>query len=448
MYKTIAAIALPILLLLLVGFAVWGFQVREERNTVLIKAENQYQRSFYELNDNLEQLHHELAKLQMLTVEGSQRKALANIWRLANLAQNDISQLPLTLLPFHETQQLLHNISTFAYNTTVRDVQRAPLTRAERNLLKRLYARTGEISTELRRVQTAIMSKQLRWMDVEIALAEENSKRDQSIIDGFKLVNKKVTQYDDLDFGPSVTMKNWMEQPLAKDERLLSEEVLKRKAAAIGDGRVIKTVRDQAMSKRAISQFIVKHRQTGERVTVQLSRRSGEPIWFLHARPVTKGKLDERQALKKAKAYIAKHKMVDMEFVSYDEYEHTASLTFVKRWHKTLIYPHKIVLKVALDNGEVIGLQADMEHATKASLDAKWRTLLVKQGLSSQQALALLGPDFKVQSLSEAIILDERRQPVHTYQIEGKFDRHVYRMFLSVVDGREVQAELLENVEI
>jgi spore germination protein len=446
MYKNIASIVSPLLLLLVIALAVWGFQVREEKNTVLIKAENQYQRSFFELNDHIEQLHHELAKLQMVKAESSQRKAIANVWRLANLAQNNISQLPLSLLPFHETQKLLHNVSHFAYKTNIRDTKTAPLTQAERTLLTNLYKRTGEISTELRRVQTAVMSKQLRWMDVELAQIEENTTRDTSIVDGFQLVNEKVTEYEDLDFGPTVTTKKWTDQQPIKPGEALDPILLRKKAESITGGKVVKTLADKTLAKHGISQYLVRHANTGERITVQINQRNAEPIWFLHARKIEKSKLTQQQALKQAEKYLKRHQIRSMEFVAFDTYQQTASVTFVKSRNKTLIYPHKIVVKVALDNGEIIGLQSDLQFSSVPT--ERWDSLIKGVRIAKPDALRFMGKDFKVRSVQMAIVNSEEKAPILCYQFEGKFDHHVYRIFIDASNGTEIQSELLEDIEI
>ena len=104
MYKKISAYTLPILVLLLFAITAWGFQVRDEKQTILINAENQYQRSFHELNANVKELNLEISNVEMINQPQSQRETLANVWRVANLAQNNISQLPLAFLTFQETQ--------------------------------------------------------------------------------------------------------------------------------------------------------------------------------------------------------------------------------------------------------------------------------------------------------------------------------------------------------
>jgi spore germination protein len=61
-YRRIAAILFPIAVIALIGTVVWGYQENQDKNAVLIKAENQYQRAFHELNFHLDQLQDELGK--------------------------------------------------------------------------------------------------------------------------------------------------------------------------------------------------------------------------------------------------------------------------------------------------------------------------------------------------------------------------------------------------
>lgn len=82
--------------------------------------------------------------------------------------------------------------------------------------LKTLYQNSAEISKDLQKVQDKVIGKKLRWMDVETALATEQKAEDNTIIDGFKTVDKRVAAYPELDYGPSVasiydkrSVKSW-----------------------------------------------------------------------------------------------------------------------------------------------------------------------------------------------------------------------------------------------
>lgn len=196
----------PLTALLLLGALVWGYQENQEKNSILIKAENQYQRAFHDLSFHVERLHGELGNTLAVntTSNGMHRKGLVNVWRITSEAQNEINQLPLTLLPFSETEEFLSKIANFSYKAAVRDFTKKPLTEGEMANLKTLYQNSAEISKDLQKVQDKVIGKKLRWMDVETALATEQKAEDNTIIDGFKTVDKRVAAYPELDYGPSV----------------------------------------------------------------------------------------------------------------------------------------------------------------------------------------------------------------------------------------------------
>lgn len=118
-------------------------------------------------------------------------------------AQNDVGQLPLTLLPFNKTEEFLANIGNFSYRAAVRDLDKEPLSEEEYETLKVLYKQSGDIQKELRDVQHMVLENNLRWMDVELALASGDEASDNTIIDGFKTVEKTVSGYEESDLGPT-----------------------------------------------------------------------------------------------------------------------------------------------------------------------------------------------------------------------------------------------------
>jgi spore germination protein len=314
-------------------------------------------------------------------------------------------------------------------------------------MLSNLYKRTGEISQELRNVQTAVMNKQLRWMDVEMALADERGQRDNAIIDGFKLVNQKVVEFEEFDWGPSARTKHLVDEPLVTTAKPLADVEMKKQAAKLVGGTTIRQVRDKKLQARGVSQWLVRHKMSGEHVSVQMNRYTGQALLFLHSRPVSKAKVSAEQAMLKAEKYMKQNRFPNMEAVAFDRYEQTASITFVENKHKTLYYPHKVVVNVALDNGEVIGLQSQLPFADSPSKKSA-EQLLGIQNITQSKARSLLESQFRVQSVRKAVIENEQGEQVLCFQFEGRMDDQNYRIFLNAADGREEQVERLSEVEI
>ena len=153
MYKRLSSVMFPIFAVLLIGALVWGYQENQEKNAILIKAENQYQRAFHDLSFHMDKLHSEIGNTLAVnsTSQGMHRKGLMNVWRLTSEAQNEINQLPLTMLPFNETEEFLSRISNFAYQASMRDLTNEPLSEKEVGNLKRLYQNSSEITKTYRK---------------------------------------------------------------------------------------------------------------------------------------------------------------------------------------------------------------------------------------------------------------------------------------------------------
>src|SRR5690606_823531 len=137
MYRRLSMVLLPILLIALVGVGVWGYRENQQKNAILIKAENQYQRAFNNLAFQMEELNKQLGNALAVGANSSlfHRKCLVNVWRITSEAQSEINQLPLSLLPFSKTEEFLANISRFSYHTAVRDLTKEPLSEQEVQVL-------------------------------------------------------------------------------------------------------------------------------------------------------------------------------------------------------------------------------------------------------------------------------------------------------------------------
>ncbi len=115
MYRRIAAVLFPVAVLALIGTAVWGYKENQEKSSLLIKAENQYQKAFHDLNFHMDKLQDELGKTLALNSRKQLSNSLTNVWRLSFAAQNDLGQLPLSIMPFDKTESFLARIGNFSY---------------------------------------------------------------------------------------------------------------------------------------------------------------------------------------------------------------------------------------------------------------------------------------------------------------------------------------------
>src|SRR5699024_6340784 len=173
-------------------------------------------------------LHDQIGSSLAMNSKDRLSPQLVDIWRLTSEAHANVGQLPLSLLPFNKTEEFLSNIGNFTYRTAVRDLEKDPLNDQEMSTLKELYKQAEEIKGELRQVQHLVLKNNLRWMDVQLALATHDEPGDNTIINGFKTVEKKVEGYSEANANSSIMSSSLEDHPFKniKGEKLNEKEAL------------------------------------------------------------------------------------------------------------------------------------------------------------------------------------------------------------------------------
>ncbi|KIV54404.1 sporulation protein [Aneurinibacillus migulanus] len=445
MYWKIAGVLAPILAVGVIGAGMWGYQENQEKNSVLIKAENQYQRAFHDLNYHMDKLQDELGKTIAVNSRQQLTPSLTNVWRLAYSAQNDVGQLPLTLMPFNQTEKFLANVADFSYQTAVRDLDKQPLTDKEHKTLQALYRHSKDIQGQLQKVQTAVLDKQLRWMDVETALATEEKQEDNTIVDGLKVVDKSVEGYKDVDFGSGIGSLNAtrkLKVQSIKGKPVTAEEA-KRKALAftklkpeqIKEAKVV----DNGNSREYQSFSVhITRKDSPAPVNVDVAKKGGQVVWMLDERDIEARKLGIEEAKRHADTYLNERGYRSMEAVSYDEYENLAVFTYAYKQGDVRVYPDTVTVKVALDKGNISGFQSE-----SYVLNHKAR-VLPKPKITEAQARKKVNPGLKVEEARLAVIEDDRGQEVFSYEFYGGFNQDRYRIYINALTGEEVKVEKIK----
>ena len=443
MYKRLSAVLFPIATLLFVGSILWGYQEHQEKNAILIKAENQYQRAFHDLTNHMGRLQDELGQtLAVSSVShGMQRKGLVKVWRLTGEAQNEINQLPLAMLPFNKAGDFLSRIADFAYNTSVRDLTKEPLSRDELKTMKSLYAKATDINRDLGKIQNAVLSDHLRWMDVEVAMAGKDEPHNNTIIDGFKAVDKKISSYPENDWGPSaMSAKRHRSVHVLSGRDATPDEIGRAALAFIGTTVHSGTGHNVHVAENGKNTDMPGYTATvaganGENIQLNYTRKGGQLLWYMNARDVKARKLDFAEAKNKATQFLVRHGYKDMTPVTYDEYDHVAVFTYVALKDNVRIYPDKVTVRVALDNGEAVGLQASDHVFAPKTLTAG------RAKIAKEKAQKTLHPEFKVQDYSLAVIENEQNKPVLCHEFTGGVNGSKYRIYINADTGLEETVE-------
>jgi len=429
----------PIALVLLIGAAYWGYQEHQEKNSILIKAENQYQRAFHDLTFHVDKLHQQLGNTLAVnsTSQGYHRKGLVNAWRLSSQAQSEISQLPLSYLPFTDAEDFLSRISNFAYKTSVRDLTKQPLTEDEFKTLNTLYEKSKEISKDLNHMQQEVLSNNLRWMDIEMAIAKDTTKGGNVIVDGLRDVDKRVGEYPEMNWGPSVTSMYEKRSFKMLGGDVVTAEQIKEKAAKLlkAEPSSLEVVENGNGTDYASYSVVHNKKDATHSTNMNFTRQGGKLMMYMNGRDVGKAAITMDQAKVSADAFLEQYGYKNMKAVNFDNYGNTGTFTYVATQNGVLIYPDKLTVKIAMDNGEAVALQASdyvHKHVERE---------VASPSLSSTEARAALNPNMSIKHERLAVIDGEMGEEVLCYEFTGKTNGSMYRIYINAETGLEESIE-------
>ncbi|MFT9600004.1 germination protein YpeB [Mesobacillus sp.] len=437
-------IAIAVLVIGIAGTAFWGYQEHREKTAVLINAENNYQRAFHDLTYQIDLLNDKIGTTLAMNSRSSLSPQLAEVWKITSQAHNDVGQLPLTLLPFNKTEEFLANVGNFSYKAAIRDLDKEPLTEKEYSTLKTLYEQSGEIQQDLRKVQYMVLENNLRWMDVELALATEKGQTDNTIIDGFKTVEKTVEGYSETDFGPAQINLQLKDENFKKlpGDKISKEDAVQitRKYTPIKGGEVKVTTNGKG-SDYGFFSVSIQNPETNLEASMDITKKGGYPIWFLLDRDVKNQKLSLNDASNKAITFLKDHNFENLDLFESAQYDNIGVFTFVGTQDGIRVYPDAINMKVALDNGDVIGFSA--EDYLKSHKARK----IPQAGIEIEEAKKKVNPNLKVMDEKKAIILNDLNEEVLCYEFTGVLGNDTFRIYINAEDGTEEKVEKLQNAE-
>lgn len=438
---TIAVLAIGIL-----GVGFWGYQEHQEKNAVLIQAENTYQRSFHELSYHMDMLHDKIGTSLAMDSRDSLSPQLVEIWRLSSQALSNVGQLPLSLVPFDKTEEFLSNIGDFTYKTAVRDLGEEPLEDKEVDRLRTLYKQSEEIKDELRQVQHEVLDDNLRWMDVQLALASQDEPNDNTIIDGFNTVENKVDGFSDTQDTAYPEAGNQEEHSF---KYLTGEKINEKKAKEIGedmfhikkdDGIDVETTKSGDGAN--IPTYSLSYEDKKKTGYMDISEKGGHPLSLIINRDINNKKLSLNDGLEKAKAYLKDQDFDKMTIFESNEYNDIGVYSFLAIEDDVRVFPDAIQVKVALDNGDIIGLNARnyyMNHTDRS---------MPKPKLSKKEAKEKVNPKVDIQEDFMAVIDDDTGKEVLTYEFLGIIGNNTYRIFINALTGREEKVEKMGETEL
>ncbi len=172
---------------------------------------------------------------------------------------------------------------------------------------------------------------------------------------------------------------------------------------------------------------------------IDITQKGGLPYGMIYGRPVAEKKLGIDQAKDFASKFLERLGFTSMVDTYYLAEDNTATINYAYSQQNVVVYPDLIKVKVALDNGEIVGFES------KSYIFAHTQRDIPAPGVTMAQARAKINPRLKILGSGMAIIPTDYKTELLTYEFKGSLDSQDFLVYINAETGREENILIIVN---
>ena len=415
--------------------------VRKEQDSKQA-SENSYNMAFYSLVDYVENVETYLAKSLISSTPEHGAETLTNVWREANLAQSYLARLPIESQELENTEKFLNQVSDYSYSLSRKNIYNESLSDEDLKNLKDLHNYSVELENTLNQLSEDINSGRIKWNELSnkgtVAFAQQVSTQTN---DSFSNLEENFHEYSGLIYDGAFSEHITSSEKKGLTGNDIDEETAKQKVAEFVGQENIKEIQSLGFSENAtIPEYNFSVKTNLEKdITISVSKKGGHIIYMNSNRTVNSEIISQEEANEKGKEFLNNKGLNNMKETYYLKQDGIVTINYAYTQNDVVVYSDLIKVKVALDNGEVLGIE------TTGYLNNHTQRDTSKVKISKEEAKKTLNKDLEISSEGLAIIPTEYNTEILCYEFKGKVDDREFLVYINAENGREEDILIITN---
>ena len=433
---------LSIICVLLIIVAILGVILYKKQTEYRQASENSYNMAFFELVDYVQNVETYLAKSLISTTSEHGAETLTNLWREANLAQSYLSMLPIESQELENTEKFLNQVSDYSYSLSRKNIYDEDLTQEDLTNLEELHGYSVELENTLNQLSEDLNNGRFKWGELTEKGTEAFAQQVDNISkESFSNLEENFHEYAGLiyDGAFSEHLTSQEKKGLTGDD--IDEEKAKQIAQDFVGNDSIKEIANLGLSENATIpayDFSITNKND-ENINISISKKGGHIIYMNTNRQINSEIISQEEALKKAKEFLEQKGFNNMQETYYLKQEGVMTVNCAYTQDGVIAYPDLIKVKVALDNGEIMGIE------TTGNLNNHTQRNVSNVKISGEEAKKNLNKNLQIETQRLAIIPTEWQTEILCYEFKGKVDDKEFLVYINAENGREEDILIITN---
>ena len=419
--------------------ALWGNTQRLANRNTEIFLDNKYQRAFFDLTNQVQNLEVLLSKSMVVADPRLDLSLLMDLRQQAAFAQSNLSQLPLGDALASRTSKFLTQVGDYG-DSLARQVSRGEaINKDQWDSLNNLYRQSVDLNRELQGMSYKVaqnnfyFSELVRQVRKNLQDTSGNAARSD-----LQTLDQRMQSYPSLIYGGpfSEHLEKTEPRALSGQAEIDRNEAVNRALAFVDKNpnleyKAVVTGDTNGRIPAYRVEVTAGEGDAGPRTQLDVTRQGGRVIWMIQPRFPGEQAISIDEARQKAIRFLKDRDFGEMRSTYYMQQQNTVTFNFAAVQDGVTLYPDLVKVTVALDNGEVIGAE------TTGYLMSHRQRQLPENIISQEQARATINPRLEVTGGGLTLIPVGASDEKLTYEFRGKLGEETYLIYINAENGRE-----------
>ena len=221
----------------------------------------------------------------------------------------------------------------------------------------------------------------------------------------------------------------------------IDEDTAKQKAEEFIGKDNIEEINNLGLSQNANIPSYDFNIKTGknENINIAISQKGGHIVYMNSNRDINSEILQYDEVNELGKKYLAEKGYENMKETYYIKQDGVITINYAYTQDEVVMYPDLIKLKIALDDGEVLGIE------TTGYLNNHTQRNISTVKITKEQAKKTINKDLEIGSEGLAVIPTEWKTENLCYEFKGKVDGREFLVYINAENGNTEDILVIKN---
>ena len=433
---------LPIIIsILIIAIGILSYFLYQNMNKTKIANENIYNSNLYELMNYVQNVETYLAKATISSSSTHAAETLTYLWREANLAETYLSNLPVQSQELENTAKFLNQVSDYSYSLSRKSIEGKELNDEDFSNLEELHTYSTSLEDTLNQLSWDIENGSISWKELAQTKKNQFSQAVDTQVDMFSTLEENFHEYSGLIYDGAFSEHITNSEPKMITEGEITEEDAKNKVREFMQDKKIQEINTLEQSQNTnipAYNFSVKTEEH-DNYAISISKKGCYVVYSNCNRDIGEQVCSYEDANKKGQEFLEKVGIKNMQNTYYLNESGILTINYAYNQNGVIIYPDLIKVKVALDNGEILGFESTgyLNNHTQRTIDDAI--------ISKEQAKKTLNKNLNIKSENLAIIPTEYKTEILCYEFKGTVDNREFIVYINAKTGQEEDILVIYN---